>query len=261
VPTAKIVAVLSDFNTDLSTIENAITFTTTANAIRPRLGTMLNWPIMDAPVRALAQQFMDLREPNVEGIFRGLYVNIAAVYEKLVRRLVTTGAILAGERAQAFDDLEDSLKQHNIYWTGKAFENIFGRRQHLNLDYYRLSSDIGTCIPGSQGFRINAEAFCVDVTTPTVESLDRILARIGIASYWDDVGRHRGMQRALGSSGVRETHRLAKDFLDKFVERRNTIVHAGHGAVALVERDVREAIDFFKNFAEALGDVVSTRIA
>ena len=260
-PAASITALLDEFGAELADAQDALTFATTASSIRPRLGAMLNWAAMDASSGELARRFMGLRESPLPGIARGLYINVAASYENFVRRLVRAGAELVAGKAHAFDDLEETLKHHNIYWTGRVFENVFRGRPHIKLDHYRLSADIGTCIPGSQKFRINAEAFAIDVTTPTAEALDRILQRIGVAEYWDDIGRDKGVQRSLGAEGVREAHRLAKEFLNSFVERRNLIVHVGGGASAIVESDVREAIDFFRTFALALGGVVSLKTA
>jgi hypothetical protein len=47
---------------------------------------------------------------------------------------------------------------------------------------------------------------------------------------------------------------------NRFIERRNTIVHAGYGAVTIVEADIKDALGFFEPFGEAVGDVVSTRL-
>ena len=230
-----------------------------ADSIHARLGGMLNWAVMDASAKALAQQFMGMAS-NRDSVFRGLYVNVAAGYEQFVRQVVTAGVALAGSRAVSFDALKDTLKQQNIYSTGRAFENIFGRRPHVKLDYYRMSADIGSCVPGSSKFQLNAEAFALDITTPTADGLDRALERLGVHDYWDDIGRNRAIQRSLKAGGVREANRLARDFLNRFIERRNTIVHAGHGAVTIVEADIKDALGFFEPFGEAVGDVVSTRL-
>src|SRR5262249_15525421 len=149
------------------------------------------WGVMDAAARELAGRFMGMRDAPLPSIARGLYINIAASYENFIRRMIRTGAELVAERVEAFDDLEEVVKSHNVYWTGRVFENVFGRRPHIRFNHYHLSERIGTCIPGSRAFRINAEAFAVEISTPSAEALDRILQRIGVTEYWDDVGRDR----------------------------------------------------------------------
>jgi len=254
--------VLEELRSELDDVKIALDFVTTASSIRPRLGAMLNWAVMDAATQQLAQQFMSLRDPYQDSLFRGLYVNTAASYENFVRKLIRVGAELIGGNVSTFDELDEALKNQNIYWTGRAFDNVFGRRPHvIKLDLYRLSADIGTCLPGNKKFRLNADAFSLDVTSPTADVLDHVLSRIGVTNYWDDVGRHRGIQRSLSATGVREAHRLAKEFLNRFVERRNMIAHVGGGAVTIVETDVREAIEFFDAFSGALGDIVSKKCA
>jgi len=254
--------VLEELRSELDDVKIALDFVTTASSIRPRLGAILNWAMMDAATKQLANQFMDLRDPYRDSLFRGLYVNIAASYENFVRKLIRAGAELIGANVSAFDELDEALKNQNIYWTGRAFDNVFGRRPHvIKLDLYRLSADIGTCVPGNKKFRLNADAFSLDVTSPTADLLDRVLERIGVTNYWDNVGRQQGIQRSLGTTRVREAHRLAKEFLNRFVERRNMIVHVGGGAVTIVETDVREAVEFVDVFCEALGDIVSRKCA
>jgi hypothetical protein len=255
-----ILKIVDQLRSDLDEIASAMRFVATASSLRARLAAMLNWAAMDSSAKALAQTFMGLREADRDTVFRGLYVTVAASYEDFIRQLVAAGVELAASRAATFDALPEGLKHHNIYSTGRAFENVFGRRTHLKLDFYQLSADIGSCVPGSGKFRLNSEAFSIDVTTPSADGLDRALERIGVRNYWDELARNKGVQRSLKAGGVREASKLARDYLNTFIERRNTIVHAGHGAITIVEADVAEALDFFATFGEALGEVVSNRV-
>lgn len=259
-PDKRIVRALEALRSDLAEVKATLGFAVIASSIRARLGTMIDWTMLDDDTKRLAQQFMNLRGSYAEGVFRGLYVSMAASYEQFVRDLVSAGVEVTASSIASFDDLSDNLKQQNIHLTGRALETVFGRRAHLKFDYYALSANIGTCVPGSKEFQLNTDAFSAEITTPNSEGLGRALERIGVAGYWDVIARHRNVQLSLGTAGVRETHKTARDFLDAFVSRRNVIVHAGRGTTAVLESDVAQALEFLDAFCEALSEAVSAAI-
>ena len=241
---------------DLDEVRGSLDFAVAATSIRPRLNGMLNWAALPPGEKGLAQRFMSIREGYLEGVLRGLFVTIAASYEQFVRDLVVAGAAQAAAVVSGFDELSETIKNYNIFLTGRAFETIFGRRQHTKFDYFALSGNIGSCRPGVKVFQLNEEVFAADVTMPSVEGLQKSLDRIGVTVSWDDLARDAALQKALGTLGVRETSKTAQEYIDAFVAKRNLIVHGGRGSTTVVEADVEQALAVILAIGEGLGQLV-----
>jgi hypothetical protein len=245
---------------DLSEIGGALDFAALSASLRGQINGMLRWEGLDQERKRLAQEFMRSGQSSLEGVARGLFVNIAGSYEEFLRRLIRGGVETLVSNAKSFDEVPEGPRNHNMHWTGNALRSVFKQRSYARMDLYRVCSDIGTCIPGNRDFRLNSEALSLEITLPTSEGLDRILERIGIDKYWDDLGRDRGLQRALGAGGVREASRLVGEWVDTFVERRNLVVHGSRDAVIILEADVREALRVVEALGVALGNVVIERL-
>jgi hypothetical protein len=256
----RVIRAVEALRADLEEVRSSLEFAVMATSIRPRLNGMLNWAVIPIGEKNLVQRFMQFRDSHLEGVLRGLFVAISASHEQFVRDLVVAGVAQAAAAVSNFDELSETLRNHNLYLTGRAFETVFGRRHHMKFDYFALSKNIGSCSPGARDFRLNEEVFATDVTTPTVEGLQKALDRIGVAVSWDDLARDTALQKALGTSGVRETSKAAQEYLDGFVAKRNLIVHGGRGSTTVVEADVEQALAVIMAMGDALGDLVAAPV-
>ena len=92
---------------------------------------------------------------------------------------------------------------------------------------------------------------------PSPDGLSEGLRRIGIDLKWDDLGRSVDVQKALRTSGTRETAKQVQNFLKDAIRRRHNIVHKSDSAEQLTEAQVSDAIATFRALAKSLVEIVA----
>jgi len=136
---------------------------------------------------------------------------------------------------------------------GSALAQIFEPRDYWRLDYARLIEAIGSTGPRSEITQLMSRIFVIDASPVDSEGLRKKLSSFGYAMNWDNFGRKPEVARLLGTSGVRETAKNAKDQLDIQCGWRNTLAHS-HGELILTQHDFDKSLSFYRYLAQFLSE-------
>ena len=252
---------LKEFELALDEFTTNLEFVRTASRLRPRLNDMLNWQMMDVEAQALATRFLQQQATEESLLYRGMVVSLAGAFEQFVRRVLRDSVQAMSGAGVIYANLDQHIKNENIYRTGVALQTIKEPLDYMNFDYEVLGKNLGTCFSGSGQAVLNADAFAVFLSITSPKNLVDALKRIGIDLHWDDLGRVQALQKSLEKSATRETTKAIQDFLRGFGQTRNKIAHTGSGGIVVTDSDFQQLLNFFRAFARALQSVTEAELA
>ncbi|MCX7012859.1 MAG: HEPN domain-containing protein [Candidatus Sumerlaeota bacterium] len=250
----------SEFEAGLDQIVKSLDLVRVATDLRPYLNDMLRWECLEKDKKGLAQKFIKTDQPDVAVFCRAFYVMVYALLEKLMADMMRIGVEVINSRAKSFASLRENFQHEHIHRSAIALQTIKGRRDHHDFDFFAICRNLGSCLPESDQFTLNATAFAMTDGGLTSENVPRLLRRIGIDLDWDDFGRSTDLQGVMGRSHTRETAGEVKAWLDKMTRNRNRLAHTGGVSLTITERDLRDALAFAKAFGHALADVIESGI-
>lgn len=259
--TGILTAAFREFEVALDELASNANFVCTASRIRPRVGKMLHWDLLDPDAKALAKSFMEQRGVEEPLIYRGLVILLSGAFEHFVRRIVREVVVAINKAFPDFDGLHAHIQEENAYRTGVALQTIYEPPDHLDLDYERLAANIGTCIRGSKQFTLNAEAFTVFMTIISPKKLVEAFHRVGVELRWDDLGKLPALRQVLDKRDTRETANAVQEFLRTFGQTRNKIAHTGSGGVAITATEFEQLLKVLRVFAQSLCAVIECELA
>jgi hypothetical protein len=251
---------LTEFITALDDLEGNLQFIRAAKHLRPRLGPMLKWNELRGDARQLAAKFMKQKEVDDTFLYRGMLVILSGALEQFVRRILRDAIVAINEATRHYDDLDEVIGRQNTLRTAQALQTIFEPLDHLTFDYELLCKNLGTCLRGSEGFALNADAFTIYVSSIAPAHLEDVLKRIGINLDWDSLGQNEGIQSLFNKTEARETSKSVQEYLLLFIRKRNKICHSGSGGIAVSDGDIEQLIKFFRVFSAALTRTVEEKI-
>ncbi len=252
---------LKEFELAIEDIASSFEFVRAAARLRPRLGDMLHWAILDVEAQRLATTFLQQSAAQESLLYRGLVISLAGAFEQFVRRIIRDSVSAVGKAAALYDNLHENLKRQNLYRTGIALQTIFEPLDYLDLDYELLAKNIGTCFVGSKQPVLNAEAFAIFLSIISPDKLVDALERIHVKLQWDALGKVPELRNALEKKDTRETAKALQEFLKRFGQTRNKIAHTGSSGIVVAETDFDQLLKVFRVFSRALTSVVEVEIA
>jgi RiboL-PSP-HEPN len=243
----------------LDELSGDLSFLAMAVQLRPRIGDVVRWEA-NGEVVTLARGFMEARGFRPEGIYGPLLVRLLASVERYTRGVLEYALRRLVERAAVYDGLAVAICNTNIRLTGKLLASLDEPRDHLAFDIERLIENLATCRAGRSDYRLNPVAFTAPIAGSGPLAIERALATVGVANWWDAIGGYQPLTAALRTRGARATGARAKEKLRELWRWRNQIAHGGDQEIALSEAQLQEAIGFVRRFVAALDEVISARI-
>lgn len=243
----------------LDEVQISAKFVSTAAALRPRLGRVLNWDEqLGQQELALARGFMDAKDVRYAIIYAALFVAISAAFERFCRQLIEA-ALRAKVQGVTYDEIEGTLGTQNRKLTGRILSAIDSPRDHLSFNYDDLVSNLASCRSDTASFQLNEAVFSAMVTGGAPGILERALRNIDVENWWDDVGADPELQKVLGTRKSRETSNHAERRLAELSRWRNLIAHAGDESLEISTAEFDDAVAFIRAFSKALWRTVIDR--
>lgn len=205
-------------------------------------------------LKSLIEQARKIDTSGVDAIQRGLYIQIGSVFETFFKAYAET-VIVRQESATRYELLPIALRKSNVYYTGRVFTKIHEGVSGRLVDFDMYSRNIGTCLPQSEKFKINAEAFTMFVGNCTPDIIDKLMKDCGFTGFtWDEVAKGGNLATLLKESSHRKAGKLARDKVANYLERRNALVHQGAQHQTVSTSDVTETGTFFLALVTAFYD-------
>jgi hypothetical protein len=243
--------------------KSLLAFLKSANHFRPRAAEVLNyqdWDDMDTQVKALATEYMNQKDYNIEVAFNGLMVSLSSSFEQFVRRLIRESVGEICRRAQRYDNLQEKVRRQHLLRSGHALATIMEPPVEAGYDYDLICKNLGNCYAGGDQLTLNASVFYIRLAGMTAETITEAFDRIDVSIDWDEFGRDGGMRRALGISGTREAKKETIDWLEAFTKKRNKIAHTGVAGYLTKLTEIEESVAFFEAFAPVLARAAESGI-
>ena len=251
---------LKEFDASVTDIETTLEFVKSSAWLRPRLGGMLDWNILEPTVKPGIQMFLKQDTSGVDTVFRGMIIILAGSFEQLVRRFLKDGVIFISKKYPRYSDLPGALVTQNILRSGQALTTIAEPPDHINLNYELLCENLGTTKKTSEAVILNADAFALFYSGLTPHKLEEVFKRIGFELKWDDIGRRPVIQKLFGVTKTREAATAAQSYLKEFTQNRNRSAHSGSGGKEITSSNVSDGIIFLREFATALSELISAKL-
>jgi HEPN superfamily RiboL-PSP-like protein len=248
---------LKEFDATLDELGSSLEFLKASSKLRPRLGDFLDWPGMSGDAKSLVGQYFKHTSPEPIPFYRGIVIILVGTLEHLLRNLIQEAVLRLSQTTATYDELDDKIKKENIRRSGQALTTIVKPLDHFEFDYYSLCKNLGSCIPGSKEFRLNAVAFGVFISTMGSDNLEEAFRRLGINLDWDELARDSGLQRFFDRSTIRETNKDIQDYLTDFIKKRNKLAHTGGSGITFSSDEIENLIRFVRLLGKRLAVMVN----
>ncbi len=251
---------LKEFDLGLDDLSSIFDFVRSAIRLRPRLNEMLRWESMGTEERLLANNFLKQRTAEESLLYRGMVISLAGAFEHFMRRILRDSVLALSGDGTSYDSLDAGIKKENFYRTGLALGTIHEPLDYLDLNYESLARNLGTCFTGSSQALLNADAFAIFLSIISPKQLEDALRRIGVPLTWDDFGKVDAVQKALDSTGTRDTAKAVEANLRQFGKMRNKIAHSGSSGLVVTESEFGRLLQFFRVFSRTLSKIVESHL-
>lgn len=249
-----------EFEIFLQEIEGIISFIRASSALRPRLNSLIDWTLLDAPAKELVKEFLDQKTVELSSQYRGMVILISGAFEQLVRKFIDEIISEKNKKYPAYDNLPEGIQIQNFIRTGRVLATFGNPKDHLTINYQLLIGRLATCFSGSKDYALNPEVFSFSVSNLTSKNLEEIFNFSGVKVLWDDFGRNKEFETMLNTKGARSTGKAIAEKLDKFCKIRNQLAHTGTGGLVVTDDDILNYIIFFRSFSNLLVAVLKTKI-
>lgn len=251
---------LEEFDAALDDLDVSLGFADASTKLRPRLAEFLNYAVITPEANALVDRFFKHTTAEPTPFYRGIVIILGGAFEQFVRGLLSDAVLAARRSVKNYDALGEHIKKENMRRSGQALGSVFEPLDYFDFDYYELCKNLGTCIPGSEDFTLNAGVFSIQVSKLTPEQLTKAIARIGVNLNWDEVGGDVGLQKLLGGTAPRETANDIQNYLSEFIKKRNRLAHTGSGGLTFTSEEVEEFLTFFRLLGKRLVQVLEKQL-
>ena len=251
---------LTEFNLALGEAISAIKFLQSSIWLRPRLNDLLNQQVIHGETRSKITNFLDQKDVDLSSLYRGTIVVICGATEYALRRITEEAVRLINKNAGNFDSISNTIRDQNIYRSGKALSTIFSPLDHLSFNYQELAHNLATCSTSAANFSLNPEAFSHSISNATPRQIEDIFRWLGLKFEWDEFGKNTRLQKFFGLTKTKETAKATGSKLAAIVLARNKIAHSGIGGVTITDVDIITFSHFLKIFIEEFSRLISTKI-
>jgi hypothetical protein len=215
---------------------------------------------MGPEANALVNRFLKSTATEPTPYYRGIVIILGGAFEHFVRGLLYEAVVTVRGSVASYDALSEKIKKENMRRTGQALATVFEPLDHFEFNYYELCKNLGTCLPGSETFTLNADVFGLYISNMSPEHLVDALGRLGVSLNWDELGSDAGLQELFGGTGARETANNIQVYLSEFIKKRNKLAHTGSGGLTFSSEEIEEFLKFFRLLSKRLAQVIQKRL-
>lgn len=248
----------ADFKDELSLMKAGIGFVQSAyKGIGPlreaKAKAATPWP---AELAALVDSLI-LPDRKAENLtYDGSVVLLSAAYESFARDIIEELCREIERKIPKFDNLPDKIKSENARATGRVLSK-HNEKRFSQFDYLKLSEHLGSCIVGSDKYRLNSGPLASHDRNLNSRELADLFHRVGIDKLWERIGAVPCIQQFFSVTESDPAKKSAIAKLDEFIPLRNQVAHTGSGEDSIGPEALTQWVDFFLVLAESLS-VVAT---
>jgi hypothetical protein len=207
----------------------------------------------DAKLSAALEKTLKDRDADPSPMFRGLIIQLNAVFEGFIRALV--GAALDEKRAAArvYGDLDEEVRREHIHRSATILTNAkAGHLKGLHYDFATLQANLGACLTNAEGFSLNNEIFTLLMGNCTPTKIDGLFQDIGLSSpFGDALGDDAGLKTWANQKAKRQVVKRAREELEQQLALRNDIAH-GNITKPITQTELIASAQFFRALIHAL---------
>ncbi len=248
----------ADFKNDLALMREGIAFVQSAykgiGLLREgRAQTQVAWP---AEVTSAMDNITFPNRKTENLTYDGAVVLLSATYEVYARDTVEAICREIEKKIPRFDDLNEKIKSENARATGRVLSRHKDKR-FSQFDYLNLSKFLGTCVAGSENYKLNSGPLASHDRNLSSSELNVLFSRLGIEKFWEQMGESASILRHFETTKPQVAQKDATVKLDEFVTLRNQVAHAGGGETSTGPEALARWMDFFVALSEGLSKVAA----
>jgi hypothetical protein len=189
-------------------------------------------------------------------LYKSLIVQIHGVFENFIRSLVTEVIEERLQPVELFPDLEKVIRNNYIAHAARVLTHVkAGDILGVAYNFDGLLANLGTCLSGQKGYKLNPEVYTKLMGNCTADRLSGLFEALSLPEPFSDVlGQQTKLKAHFKDSAKGRVASNAKKKLDEQLALRNDIVH-GDLTRATDLNELMDALDFFRALIEGLDQV------
>lgn len=214
---------LNDLEVVLKNIENATKLKTILNDI-------INWETATGHRKEIVANYFKSEEINNNILINSLYLSAVASFESFLVNSVQRIFEEYNNSNLSFKESNTKLIERNIEFTGKMMTTIYSPPDHVTINFFKLSTDIGTCYPDSPKVVLNTQ---IPYFIKKITDLDNFLAFVngcGIQVTVDEISNLDKIKTEFKTRNTRETSNEITAYIKEVIKTRNRLAHTGQSA-------------------------------
>ena len=197
-----------------------------AYRLRPRIGQAINW---NAPAHELEllRMFMVDDTSRAAEILGALHVRSIAAFERFIRKLCSEIVDAKAQAASDSGNLPTDFKFRHMILSARLLSSLDHPKDYISFNPQIVVERMARCERDSLPYELNAVSFSSSMQSPTVESIEKLLATVGLPAVFETLGRSTSLQTILSTRGTRATSSRVQERLAEVVRWRNNLAHGG----------------------------------
>lgn len=240
------------FETHIDDLVNIVNSYEVTLNIGSFLNNIIDWTKITEEQKRSIGLFFKKKDIQVQSLNNALFVSIVAEFESFL--VITIRSILDKINLEQieFKKINDKLISKHIELTGKILSNFYNPPQQINIDFYSICRNIGSCFPDTKSYTLNTEIALFIKQILELESFFEFCTNCNYNISFDIISNDTTLRNVFGTTKVRETSNTIKDYLKETLKNRNRIAHTGQSASDISNKDLRNAAEKFKILAKAI---------
>lgn len=237
----------------IAEIHDSVLLITTRQEILANALRLFNYENQNSYTKSVRKRFFATNVISADSIYRGLFIQLGSIFEHFVRRCMVEVLDVCIRKAKKYEDLPESIKNKNIFYSGRALQTIHGGISGRRVSYEEITRKLGTCFNGNEEFEINKSCFTLFIGNCTTKHVKDLLASVNVnANIWAEISKGKFLRTHFRGSGAKETEKLTISTLDEYIRIRNGIVHRGELYTTVTENDIKERSAFFVALCQSM---------
>lgn len=234
-----------------------IDYSSNVAALKSGLNDICAWERMTPEQSSLINRFFKIAPFPNRSLYNSIYVSSVASFEAFLTGTIELVLDSINRKGWPIEKIESALVQRNFALSGQMLSKIYEPPNHINLDFYTIARNLGTCQPGAKNFTLNTQIASFLKKILDLQDFFLFLKDCKIQITYDILGADATLSQAFGTSGVRETANQIKEFVQDIIKMRNRIAHTGQSASDIGKDEITTVIKKIK----LIGKVIDSQIA
>lgn len=184
--------------------------------------------------------------------YNASYMSLVSGFEEFLRQTLISRIIKEAKSVSCFEDLGEEVHNLHMVATGHLLAKRHKPPQQLKrIDLYDVCSKLGTCVPKSPSFCLNAEAIAVLKPQLDIDNYFSVLNKFKCGISWSKLGGAENIKKYFNVSRSCDAKKNLIAFYADMVRHRNRIAHTGASA-DIEEQRLVDHIELLSIFAEEI---------